>query len=37
MIYPDFGIHPSEQLIFGIQLSERFGSMIIDQNLLFHF
>jgi len=33
MIYPNFGTHPSEHLIFGIQQ----GSMIIDKNFLLDF
>jgi len=33
MIYPNFGTHPSEHLIFGIQQ----GSMIINKNFLLDF
>ncbi len=37
MIYPNFGTHPNEQLIFGIQPSERFRSKLIYKNFDFIF
>jgi hypothetical protein len=37
MIYPSFGTYPNEQLIFGIQPSERFRSKLIHKNFDFIF
>jgi hypothetical protein len=37
MIYPHFGSHPSEYLVFGIQSSERFERMIKEKIFYFIF